>query len=148
MRTLAENLGKGLVAGLVGTAAMTVSSTLEAKIRERGSSNTPAMAASRALGIDRFTSDEAESRFGQLVHWGYGTGWGAARGVLATVLPQKLAGVAHLGTVWGTEQLVLPGLDVSPPATEWGATEVAVDLFHHGVYALATDLAYRWLDRG
>jgi hypothetical protein len=29
---------------------------------------------------------------------------------------------------------------------EWGATEIAVDAFHHTVYALATGLGYRLLD--
>ena len=147
MRALAENLGKGIVAGIFGTAAMTVSSTLEAKIRDRGSSNTPTLAASKVLGISEFSSDEAESRFGQLVHWGYGTGWGAARGVLSAILPSRLAGPAHLAVVWGSEQVMLPALDVSPPATEWGAQEIAIDLFHHVVYATATGLAYSWLDQ-
>jgi hypothetical protein len=57
---------------------MTVSSTLEMKLRDRGASNAPADAASKLLHIDGFTSDEAEQRFGQLVHWAYGPG-GARR---------------------------------------------------------------------
>lgn len=144
---LAANLGKGLAAGLLGTAAMTVSSALEMKIRDRGASNAPADAASKVLGIDGFTSDEAQERFGQLVHWGYGTGWGAARGVFGTVLPPAVADVAHFGAVWGAEQVMLPALDVAPPATQWGAEEVAIDAWHHFVYIAATGLAYRWFDR-
>lgn len=144
---LAENVGKGLAAGLFGTAAMTVSSTLEMKIRDRTASNAPAHAASEVLDIDDFRSDEAEQRFGQLVHWAYGTGWGAARGALGTFLHPLLADAAHLGTVWGAEQVMLPALDVAPPATEWGAEEVAVDAWHHLVYVAATGVAYRWLDR-
>lgn len=80
-----------MVAGVVGTAAMTVSSTLEAKLRGREPSTTPARAA--------------------VAHWGCGTGWGAA-----------------------------------PPAPKWGATEVAIDLWHHIVYATVTGLAYPWLE--
>lgn len=144
---LAANVGKGLAAGLVGAAAMTVSSTLEMKLRDRGSSNAPADAASKVLGIDGFTSDAAEERFGQLVHWGYGTGWGAVRGALGTVLPPAVADAAHFATLWGSEHVMLPALDVAPPATEWGAEEVAVDAWHHLVYIAATGLAYRWLDR-
>lgn len=145
--TLAGNVGKGLFAGLLGTAAMTLSSTLEAKLRDRGSSTTPAQAAETALGIDEMDSEEAETRFNDLVHWAYGTGWGAARGVFATFLPPAAADAAHLGALWGGEQVVLPSLDVAPPATQWGAKEVGVDLLHHLVYALATGVAYRWLDR-
>ncbi len=144
---LASNVGKGLAAGLVGTAAMTVSSTLEMKLRDRGASNAPAQAAAEVLGIDEFASDEAEERFGQLVHWGYGTGWGAARGVLGTFLPPLAADLAHFGAVWGGEHVMLPTLDVAPPATEWGAQEVAIDAWHHLVYVGATGIAYRLLDR-
>jgi hypothetical protein len=143
---LAANIGKGLAAGLVGTAAMTVSSTMEMKLRDRGSSNAPADAASKVLGVDGFTSEEAEQRFGQLIHWAYGTSWGAARGILGTVLPPGVADAAHFAALWGSEQVMLPALDVAPPATEWGAEEVAVDTWHHTVYILATGLAYRWLD--
>jgi len=38
VRDLAEATGRGLLAGAVGTAVMTVSSTLEAKLRDRGPS--------------------------------------------------------------------------------------------------------------
>jgi hypothetical protein len=144
---LAANVGKGLAAGLFGTAAMTLSSSLEMKLRDRGSSNAPADAASKVLGIAEFSSEEVEQRFGQLVHWAYGTGWGAARGAFGTVLPPPVADAAHFGAVWGAEQVMLPALDVSPPATQWGAKEVAVDAWHHLVYIAATGLAYRWLDR-
>lgn len=70
---LAAAVGKGLAAGLVGTAAMTVSSMLESKLRGREASTTPARAASKVLGVAPV--DEAgEQRFNSLVHWAYGTG--------------------------------------------------------------------------
>lgn len=143
-----ENVGKGLVAGAVGTAAMTLSSTIEAKVRNRGASTAPADAARTVLGIAKFESDTAEERFGELVHWAYGTGWGVVRGMLRTFgLGPRLSTLAHLASVYGTEQVMLPELDVAPPATEWGAKEVAIDLWHHLVYALATAAAYERLER-
>jgi hypothetical protein len=48
---VAEAVGKGLFAGAAGTAAMTVSSTLEAKLRGRGMSTTPAQAATKVLDV-------------------------------------------------------------------------------------------------
>ena len=39
---LVDGIGKGLVAGFVGTVAMTISSTIEQKIRGRESSSAPA----------------------------------------------------------------------------------------------------------
>jgi hypothetical protein len=44
-------LGRGLIAGLLGTAAMTVSSTAEAKFTGRGASTVPAAAASKVIGV-------------------------------------------------------------------------------------------------
>ncbi len=53
---------------MAGTAALTVSSALEAKIRERGSSSAPADAAGKVLGVQ--PRDEAgEARFSNVVHW-------------------------------------------------------------------------------
>ena len=72
---LASRVGKGLCAGAIGTATMTVSSTLEMKARDRAASTAPADAAGKLLGVE--PKDEAEeARFSNLVHWGYGTGWG------------------------------------------------------------------------
>ena len=53
----------------------------------------------------------------------------------------------RLGTVWGSEHVVLPALEVAPPLTEWGAKEIAVDALHHLVYVVATGVAYSLLDR-
>lgn len=143
---LAGAIGKGVLAGLAGTAAMTVSSTLEAKLRGRAFSSAPAEAAARVLGIREFESAAAKSRFSNLVHWGYGTGWGVARGLLgAAGLRGAAATPAHFATVWGSALVTLPTLDVAPPVTMWGREEVAIDVFHHAVYAVATGLAYEAL---
>jgi hypothetical protein len=57
------------------------------------------------------------------------------------------AATLHLGSVWGTELVTLPALGVVPPAWRWGAREVAIDAWHHLVYAGATSVAYELLDR-
>ncbi len=146
MGDVAAAIGKGLVAGAVGTAAMTLSSTLEMKARHREASSAPADAASKVLGVHP-EGDKAKARFSTGVHWAYGTSWGAVRGLLSAVgLPGPAATIAHFGLVWGSETQMLPKLDVAPPITEWGSTEVAIDVGHHAVYALATGLAYRWLE--
>jgi hypothetical protein len=144
---IAANVGKGLFAGVAGTAVMTVSSTLEMKLSGRGASQTPAEAAEKVLKVE--PEDEgAEAQFSNLVHWGYGTGWGAVRGLLASAgLSGPVATAAHLGLVWGAEQVVLPTLDVSAPVFKYGSKATATDLLHHVVYATATGLAYSYLDR-
>src|SRR4051794_33343785 len=143
---LATTIGRGLVAGVAGTAAMTVSSTVEAKLRGRPFSTAPADATAKVLGIKEFASPAAYSRFSNLAHWGYGTGWGAVRGLLGAAGLGPAAGTAaHLAAVWGNEQVALPVLDVAPPAWLWPRRDVAIDAFHHAVYAVATGVAYQAL---
>jgi len=145
MESISGNVGRGLAAGLAGTAAMTLSSTIEMKLRAREASSAPADAASAVLGVKPI-DDRSQRRFNNIVHWGYGTGWGGIRGVLDSVGLGPVGGsVAHLAAVWGTEQVVLPATGAAPPATEWGGREVAIDLFHHLVYVTATGLAFAWL---
>ena len=144
---VAAAVGKGLFAGVAGTVAMTASSTIEMKLRGRPASSAPATAAAKVLGVEPKGQSE-EARFASIVHWGYGTSWGAVRGLIgAAGLRGVRANAAHLGAVWGTEQAMLPALGVAPPFWEWGAKEVAIDAFHHLVYAGATGAAYALLDR-
>lgn len=144
---LAGAIGRGLAAGLVGTAVMTVSSTIESKLRGRGASDAPAEAAEKVLGVEPGGEEEKE-RFSNLIHWAYGTGWGAVRGLIGAMgLREPAAGALHFASVWGTALVMLPGLGVAPPATKWGAEEVAIDAFHHAVYAAATGAAFELLER-
>ncbi|MBA3429103.1 MAG: hypothetical protein H0U07_11130 [Actinobacteria bacterium] len=146
--TVAGSVGKGLVAGFAGTAAMTVSSTVEAKLRGRAASSAPAKATAKVLGITEFEDDQAEARFNDLSHWGYGTGWGVVRGLLgATGMPAGRATAAHGAAIYGAAQITLPALDIAPPVVFWAKEEIAIDAFHHSVYALATGLAYELIDR-
>ena len=143
---VASSVGKGLVAGFAGTAAMTVSSTLEARLRGRTPSTAPARATAKVLGISSFEDSVAQARFNDLSHWGYGTGWGVIRGLLAAAgLSHRKATAAHGAAVWGSAQVTLPALDIAPPAIFWPKEEIAIDAFHHTVYALATGIAYELL---
>lgn len=101
MQDVAGAVGRGLFAGVVGTAAMTVSSTVEMKLRGRAASSAPAVAAAKVLGVEP-TGDAEKARFATVVHWAYGTGWGAARGLVAAVgVRGPGAGLAHYSMVWG-----------------------------------------------
>jgi hypothetical protein len=144
---VATAVGKGLAAGLAGTAAMTVSSTLEARLRGRAPSSAPARATAKVLGIKEFDDAHAAARFNDLSHWGYGTGWGIVRGLLAAAgLPPRRATAAHGAAIYGAAQVTLPALDIVPPAIFWPKKEIAIDAFHHLVYATATGLAYELID--
>lgn len=142
----ASAVGRGLFAGAAGTAAMTISSTVEAKLRGRASSTAPADAAGKVLGV-RPVNEAGGTRFSNVVHWMYGTSWGGVRGVLhAAGVDGPRATAAHFAAVWGSEQVMLPALGVAPPLWEWGAAEVLIDAFHHAVYVLATSAAFAALE--
>jgi hypothetical protein len=141
--TLATAVGRGIVAGLAGTAAMTVSSSVEARLRGRAPSTAPARATAKVLGISEFDSELAQARWNDLSHWGYGTGWGVLRGLLgATGMSSRRATLAHGVAIYGAAQVTLPALEIAPPSIFWGAREIAIDAFHHAVYAAATGVAY------
>ncbi len=61
------SVGKGLFAGVAGIAAMTISSTLEMKIRGRQARDTPAEAAGKVLDVEP-TGEEEQAHFSNLVH--------------------------------------------------------------------------------
>jgi hypothetical protein len=147
VRTVAEDVGKGLVAGFIGTAAMTLSSTVEAKLRGRRASSAPARATAKMLGIKSFDDDIAAARFNDLSHWGYGTSWGVVRGLLAAAgVPPRAATAAHGAAIYGAAQVTLPALEIAPPVVFWAKEEIAIDVFHHAVYAAGTGIAYELLD--
>ncbi len=144
---VAAAVGEGLFAGMVGTAAMSASSALEAKLRDREGSTAPLDAAAKVLGFQPIGETE-RARLSTMVHWAYGTLWGAPRGVLAVAgIAAPVATLVHLGAVWGGEVTMLPRLGVAPPITEMAPPEVAIDVWHHLVYATATALALSYLNR-
>lgn len=146
LASTAANAGKGALAGAIATAIMTVSSTAEMKLRGREPSTVPSAAAGKVLGVQA-RNPEGAARFSQVVHWSYGTAWGGVGGALRTVIPEPAATAAHFATVWGTEVTMLPGLEVAPPLPEWGAEEIAIDVFHHLVYAAAFAAAWYLMDK-
>ncbi len=148
LNKLTRALGNGIVAGFAGTAAMTVSSTVEAKLRGRAFSDAPARATTKLLGITEFEDARAKARFSDLSHWGYGTSWGIARALLGEFgLGSKRATPAHFAAVWGSALVTLPALEVAPPVVFWKKQEIALDVFHHLVYAAATGFVYDRLSR-
>ncbi len=143
---IASAVGKGLFAGLIGTAAMTVSSTLELRLTNRAAGDAPSKAAGKVLGVQP-RNQAGRERFERVVHWTYGTAWGAFRGLISQAgISGPAAAALHFAAVWGAAQVLLPSLNVSPPATEWSPEELATDILHHAVYAAATSAAYDFID--
>lgn len=134
--------GKGIIAGLAGTAAMSISQMIEMKINKRKPSSTPANAVEKVLHVA--PADEAhKQQFVKQIHWTYGTIWGLARGLLdlASVKGWQ-ATLMHYEAVWGTSLVMLPSIHVAPPLKEWSAKEIVKDGLYHLVYAASAGLVY------
>ena len=148
LASVADEEGFGAT-GLDGISALGngTSYGIMAEASDKVPAGLPADATAKLLGIKEFVDDGAKARFSNLVHWGYGTGWGAARGVLRALgLSAAASTPAHFVSIWGSALVMLPALDVAPPVWRWGRTDVAIDVFHHAVYVAAAALAYEALD--
>ena len=157
-------VGKGILSGLVGTVAITLSQMIEMQLTKRGSSEAPAITGGKALGVeprgqaelekqddappskqDELKQDieENKDRFTQIMHFSYGTSWGVARSALDLIGVQGPAATfIHFGALWGTALVMLPATKASPPITEWSPTQIGTDIVHHAVYALAAGACY------
>ena len=142
LNELGTAIGIGVMAGLVGTAAITISQMVEMKIDGREPSSAPADAASKVLDI-KPESEEKKAKVSQQIHWAYGTSWGVARGLISlSGLKGWKATLVHFAAIWGTANVMLPTLKVAPPATEEDAKTISIDGLHHAVYAVAAGLAF------
>ncbi|MBF9255592.1 hypothetical protein I2I11_20000 [Pontibacter sp. 172403-2] len=133
---MAGAIGCGIIAGLAGTAVMTVAQMIEMKITGRPPSDTPYKAVSKVLGIEA-KSDEDKEKLSNIIHWMYGSAWGIPRGLLAASGAEGAAGTgAHFAAVWGTEIVMLPSLGVAEPITKWKPKAIVQDILFHAVYAV------------
>lgn len=140
--SLGSIIGKGIIAGLAGTLAITISQMIEMKITKRKPSSTPADAADKVLDIEP-TEDGSKQKLSQQVHWAYGTGWGVMRGLLSAAGINGWAATGlHFAAVEGTAMAMLPGLNLAPPVKKWGAKEIGKEMLHHAVYAIAAGLVF------
>ncbi len=145
---LGSAIGKGLLAGLAGTAAITLSQMIEMKITKREPSEATIKVVSATAGVGP-VNEEEKQKVSQEIHWSYGTAWGVARGIIGlTGLKGLPASLLHFAAIWGTAMVMLPQYDAAPPVTEESPKAIAIDGLHHAVYALAAGFAYDALDSG
>lgn len=134
LATVGTAIGVGLMAGLAGTLAMTISQMAEMKLTGRKSSDTPAKAVREALDIKPVTESKSEEISNE-VHFTYGTSLGLIRGIIGlTGLKGLIANSVDFLIIWGGKLCMLPALRVAPPITQEKPKAIASDIFHHAVY--------------
>lgn len=136
--------GRGLVAGAAATAAMTVSSTAEMKLRGREPSTAPADVAGKLLGVR-----PEQDRFAAIAHFSMGVGLGAVRGLIDVAgLRGPAASAAFFAVAWSPDLVLVPAAGAAQPPWRWGFAETAISALHHVVYAAAGEAVYQALARG
>ena len=164
-------IGRGLIAGLAGTVAITASQMIEMHFTERGQSEAPMKVAQQALGVEakgkaeleaekqqdnsnneeelKETVEANKAKFSQILHFTYGTSWGIARGLMDLAgLRGAPATLLHFASIWGAAQIMLPAADAAKPITQWSARQIATDVLHHAVYAAAAGAVYDAMPAG
>ncbi len=154
----------GLVAGAVGTAAMTGWQTLSARLMSSGEdedpdgektappdpweqASAPAKLAKR-IGEGVFQREVSADLIPVLtngMHWGYGTAWGAVYGVLAGSAsggaPVRRGTVFGTG-VWAMSYVQLVPMGLYEPPWKYAAKDMALELSFHVVYGVGVGAAF------
>ena len=131
---------KGLVAGAVGVAAMTLTEKIEQSTTGRPDSYVPAHTLERLLRRPR-RPDRERVGMNRAMHWGQGIalgalrGWMADRGVRGPVGSHIFMDLRLLN-----DQALENATGVGAPPWTWPLSEQIVDLLHKAVYAHVTGI--------
>lgn len=145
---LAATLGRGMLAGVTGTAVMTAfQKAVEMPLTGRGESYAPAKLVEKILPIRRKHGRERQ-RLNYATHFGLGLMWGAAYGVAAhRGLRGQRAVAAVFATVYGGDVVFNTALGLYEPS-KWSPRDAAIDVVDKLVQAEATGLIFDNLLRG
>ena len=112
--SMAGDLGRGALAGLVGTAAMTVAQGVEMRLSGRPPSMVPGQVASKLLFLKPRKKDLPKVSI--RMHWAHGIAQGTLRAVVGrtTGLTGPSAGAAHFGMMWTSDAALYRMLGISP----------------------------------
>jgi len=140
---LLPSLGRGLLAGAIGTVAMTASELLEMAVSGREASQVPGQVGAHLLPGKEPDSSVDVRRLNGPVHWVHGISMGALRALLGTAgLRGPEASAAHFALLWGGDAALYRALGIADVPWHWDADELAVDVLHKGVYAAVTGAVY------
>ena len=137
-----EVILKGLLAGLAGTIALTISESLEMKVTKRPPSDVPGQVGSKVAGIQP-KSEQEMKRLSGWVHWIHGISLGLVYGLLSLLGLNTLANIVlFFALVWGGDVLLYKALGIAAFPWHWKANEIMPDLLNKGVYAIVTGITF------
>ncbi len=165
-------VGRGLAAGAVGTAFMTLAQELSAKLQSSGDADQqsddqqgddqqghdpweqasmPAKVA-RRISEGVFEHEVSPERIPLLthgMHWAYGTGWGAVYGLVQGTFGGRSLrrGLTFGSGVWSMSYVQLVPMGLYEPPWKYPPKGIAMEVSYHLVYGLGVAGAYRLFDR-
>jgi hypothetical protein len=161
--TLLAAVAAGLLAGAVGTVCLDAVQYLRyrrgggresplawefAPVESFDKAPAPGKVAKRV--IEGFTQRQLPDRWAWLtstvMHWGYGSGWGALYGILegSARKPYPWYGLPFGTVVWASGYVALPEAGLYKPLWDYGPQTLAKDLTAHLGYGAGTGTAF-WL---
>src|SRR3712207_4993247 len=127
----------GMASGLAGAAVMTAAEKVEQRFTKRPNSYVPGHTLSHLLGLEHPDRDHWPRNMA--MHYGTGAMAGAVRGVMAAAnLRGPRASLMFTNLRLSTDQLLENATGVGAPPWTWPRDELAIDVAHKAVYALAT----------
>src|SRR3954471_12609117 len=131
---------RGLAAGLVGVAAMTIAEKIEQAFTHRPNSFVPAHTLERLLRLPH-KPDSQRRDLNWAMHWGQGILLGATRGLMAERgLRGPVGSFLFLNLRLLNDQTLENATGVGAPPWTWPVDEQVIDLLHKGIYAFTTGL--------
>ncbi len=129
---------RGLVAGVVGVAAMTAAEKVEQRLTGRPDSYVPAHTLERLLRAPA-KPDSERLWLNWAMHWGQGILLGALCGLMAERgVRGPVGSFLFMNLRVLNDQTLENATGVGAPPWTWPADEQVVDLLHQAVYAFAT----------
>jgi hypothetical protein len=146
-RSLLRDLGTGVFAGVVGTAAMTIAQGAEFVLTDAEPSSSPAQIVDqlkRKAGRGRLKRKHRRVA-NQAMHWIYGTSWGIPYGVVAghTKVAPELSGPVFGLLVWGAALAHEPALGLADVPWKRSLESLGSEAFFHLVYGIGAGAAVR-----
>ena len=153
MNRILKDVLYGVIGGVAGTVviggAMKTLSNLQSEedkkrehelVPEQPTEKLARKVSENLLGIEM--SREAKSVMGQVVYWGYGIFWGGVYGLLRKRVPLTAWGAGlpfGIGFALIGPAVMLPALDLTPPATRFPLSAHARGLISHYAYAATVE---------
>jgi len=137
---------RSVIAGVAGTAAMTLAYRSEHRFRPSVSGSldyddslVPGQIVASVLHLGSVT-DRTDAELGELLKWGYGSAFGLWHGILRRRLPEPWASLAFGATLMTATFTLFPVLGRTPPPWRWPPDVLATSLGTHAAYVTAVAL--------